>query len=216
MDEPIGFDHIAILGPDTDRRLAKEPRYDEMCVRSVIRGLHAGEGPDQRVLGENLIRVVEEELYKLVIGFPRFQGWVLGAQPNGLQLRDIPIAKRLRRELLAVGLVGAWAEVLPHIVREAGRPKRFVDSDYFNRFFPADRSDTGIDRRIMKLWNDHPEIYDRQVAFKITLAQATAEAGIGRPPKEIQLRALRSAWNKAAPETQKMFLASVLGPEWAS
>jgi hypothetical protein len=130
---------------------------------------------------------------------------VLGAQPRGLQLRDIHTAKRLRWELLEVDLHGAWAELLPKIVREPGRPKRLVDSDDFNRFWRADSSDTGVDRRIMKLYRTHQDTYDRLVARTITWAQAIQEAGLERPRKDRLLHDLMSAWNRADPGTQETF-----------
>ena len=61
--------HGAVLGRDYLRRGKNDPQRDATCVRSVARALIAGEGPDQRYLGENLTRVVEEQLYKFVSGF---------------------------------------------------------------------------------------------------------------------------------------------------
>jgi predicted DNA-binding protein (UPF0251 family) len=208
--DPIS-DHIALIGTEHHRRLKKDPDFDANCVRAVVRGLTRGKDPDQRFLGENLIRIVEETLYELG-GFETFAGWVFGAQPSGLQLRDAATARRLRSELLAVELVGAWAEVLPHIVREPGRPKRHVDSDHFNRFWPADTSDTGIDRRIMKLYRDHFEIYRRLVERKVTLSDASAKAGISRQTVDKQLHNLMSAWNKASPEIRDTFLKLATDP----
>jgi len=157
---------------ESQRRWAEMVRDAEACLRSVCRGLMRGEHPERRYLGENLIRAIELDLHKLAYNFPTFSAWVIAPQPRGLHLRDFATAKRLRRELLDAGLHGVWADLLPNIVRETGRPKRVVDSDDFNRFWPAGGSDTGVDRRIMKLYRSHHAVYERLVSREIAWAQA--------------------------------------------
>jgi hypothetical protein len=205
------FDPAHLLGDDYQRRLEEDISKSRVCIRSVVRGLF-GSNPDGRFLGENLIRVAEEELYRLV-GFNTFCDWALGLQPDGLQLRDSNTAKRLRRELIDVGLHGAWAAVLPHIVRGNQLPKRLVQNDNFNRFFPPDGSDTGIDRRIMKLYKSHFEIYERLIKLEISLKEAVNEAGIVRPSQVDPLRTLMLAWKKAPRETRETFRTLISGPD---
>jgi hypothetical protein len=210
--------------------LWKKPKT-ETVREGIARAMGSANSADCLTLPDNLRVVLDKKLYSTWTDatgqlFPSFDAWVVHRKPEGLGLQSVPAAKLLRSALFEVGCEGAWAAVLPHIARAPGRPRNLSQDEGFRPFWSVSRAENGIDRKIMRLYRNHEELYARLSALQITLADAVREAGFAvrharaqpicglstifkdRNPDR-QLEILESLWKLAEPCTRERFLEAV-------
>ena len=150
-------------------------------VKVVQHALADASNPRWEAMLDALDEIVQQQLWRERRPFESVAEFVTALPPAGLGVRSLRPLKLLRYALLAAGHFAPWTEVLEHVVRPPGRPRKtLVKDEGFERFYSLSTAATSVDRLLLALKRHHPDHFAAVCALECSPREAGLRAGLIR------------------------------------
>ena len=159
------------------RKATPAPAPDPVSV--LRRALHGG----YVSLLEGIVSagrdVIDGALWNPQGTFETFGHFAIAAeQEGGLAVRDNVSAALVRKVLLELHCFGEWLFVLRLIARKPGRPRSSALGGEFQPFYRVPTAKTSIDRMLLVLDRDHPDVVQQVIQGELSPTEAARRVGI--------------------------------------
>ena len=161
-------------------------------LRAVQIGLRYLEVTEPDQLPIDLLSIIDEELWPTFndhegTAFPSFGAFAAAREPYGLSARRLERAMYLRTFLFHHHRLAEWVDVLSHITRRPGRPTTLAQGECFGPVYQLPTGSNAVDRILLRLKRQRPDLLERVVQRDISIQQAAAEAGWKKPKPQLQI-----------------------------